>query len=140
MDPHSDLNWSPQSPYLDRTDAADLARLQAVATETTIGFLERFYGRIRPNPKPHVVRRIGMADIVRYFVEQHPGTPDIASGALLRRPHPRGHLLFQVFLDDKGKICVDWEGKPYGQRLVAKDLDPDLAARFANGTDTLIFS
>lgn len=102
-------------------------------------FLTRFFEGITPNPRPPVIDRVGLEEIVEYFTEKHPGDPRVAAGALLRRHHPRGHLLYQVFLDEQGNICSDPDGRPYGQRIVACSLDPDLSNKFSRQNDLVIF-
>ena len=84
---------------------------------------------------------VGLEDIVRYFVEKHPGDPRIVAGALMCRSHPRGYLLYQVFLDESNNMCSDPSGRPYGQRFVACRLSRELAEKFSRGrTDLVVFS
>jgi hypothetical protein len=105
---------------------------------TTLQWLTDVFDSIKIKPRLRVVRIIDLEDAVRYFAENHPGDPKIAAGALLRLPHPRGHLLFQVFLDDVDRVCLDESGHPYGRRLVAKSLGRELGQRLAE-TDLVIF-
>jgi hypothetical protein len=107
--------------------------------DVTLDWLTRLFDGIKPNPRPPVTDVIDLEDVVRYFTEKHPGDPRIVAGALLRRPHPRGHLLYQVFLDNADHICLDDTGKPYGQRLVARSLGRELGDKFSPGNDLVIF-
>jgi hypothetical protein len=88
--------------------------------------------------RPDVVDELSFADVVGYFAEQHPGDPRIAAGALLCQPHPKGRLVFLVFLDGQDRPCRDASGVPYGRRMVAASLDAELTDRL-RGEQTLIF-
>lgn len=87
-----------------------------------------FGGEFRPR-RPRVVRLLTLREVVAYFTDKHPGEPQVQAGALLANPHPKGFLIFQVFLDHAGKVCVDGNGAPYGRRTVARQLDDELTAR-----------
>lgn len=87
---------------------------------------------------PEVVETLTFADVIRYFTNQRPNDPRVSAGALLRSSHPRGQLIDQVFLDERDKVCANAAGVPYGRRLVASRLDPELAAKFAD-LDVVIF-
>lgn len=99
--------------------------------------LESAFPPIQPS-KPPSVELLTFRDVVQYFTDNHPGDPRIKSGALLKQPHPKGFLIFQVFLDRENQVCVDSDGHPYGRTLVAKELDDELAVRF-DGSDLVIF-
>jgi len=88
--------------------------------------------------QPDVVDELSFADVVGYFAEQHPGDPRIAAGALLCQPHPKGRLVFLVFLDGQDRPCRDASGAPYGRRMVAASFDAELTDRL-RGEHTLIF-
>lgn len=93
---------------------------------------------LRNNMPPPVVSQLTFRDVVEYFVNQHPGDASIHAGALLRQSHPRGHLIFQVFLGADDDLCLGVDGMPYGREIVALALDSELAGRL-NNTDLLIF-
>jgi hypothetical protein len=110
------------------------------AARSATDFLVKLFDSFTPNPRPPVVGIVGLDDVVRYFIEKHPGDPQIVAGALLLRPHPKGQLIYQVFLDEFDNICADPSGRPYGQRLVARELSRELGEKFARGrTDLVIF-
>ena len=96
------------------------------------------FDREFPPRRPQVIDLLTFKDVVAYFTDKHPGDPRIRAGALLSNPHPKGRLIFQVFLDDKDALCVGDDGAPYGRRMVARKLDGELAARFGQ-QDLLIF-
>jgi hypothetical protein len=87
---------------------------------------------------PRIVTELTFRSVVEYFVRQHPGDASIQSGALLRMPHPRGHAIFQVFLDPDSKLSLDSRGRPYGRQLIAMSFDAELSARLQD-TDLIIF-
>ena len=89
-----------------------------------------------PHRRPEVVDLLTFRDVVTYFADKHPGDPRIKAGALLSGSHPKGSLIFQVFLDEDTRLCSDASGNPYGRRLIARRLDDELAARF--GTKELL--
>jgi hypothetical protein len=91
-----------------------------------------------PRRRPAVVDELSFADVVGYFAEQHPGDPRIEAGALLCQPHPKGQLVFLVFLDGKDRPCRDASGTPYGRRMVAASFDAELTGRL-RGDQMLIF-
>jgi hypothetical protein len=101
--------------------------------------LWRIANLLVPTPRPSTVELLTLAEVVAYFVERHPGEPGIQSGAVLRGHHPRGYLVFQVFLDADHDICLDDFGNPHGRRLVARRLDEELSAMFSD-TDVLLFN
>lgn len=89
-----------------------------------------------PPRRPKVVDLLTLRDVVAYFTDKHPADARIKAGALLARGHPKGHLVFQVFLDGDDKPCKDASGKPYGRRLIARQFDDELAGRL--GTKELL--
>lgn len=91
-----------------------------------------------PRRRPGVVDELSFADVVAYFTEQHPGDPGIAAGALICQPHPKGRLVFLVFLDERDRPCLDASGAPYGRRMVAGSFDDELTRRLG-GDQMLIF-
>jgi len=91
-----------------------------------------------PRRRPAVIDELSFADVVGYFAEQHPGDPRIAAGALLSQPHPKGRLVFLVFLDGQDRPCRDASGAPYGRRMVAASFDAELTDRL-RGEQMLIF-
>jgi len=88
--------------------------------------------------KPPVIQLLTFADAVRWFVSNHPGDLNIQGGALLRRPHAAGSLMFQVFLDKTDGVCLGPDRRPYGRAFVAVSLDDELAAKF-RGSDLVVF-
>jgi hypothetical protein len=97
------------------------------ASDLTRELLVAFNGEFRPR-RPPVVRLLTLREVVAYFADKHPGEPQVLAGALLANPHPKGFLIFQVFLDHADNLCVDGNGTPYGRRMVAQQLDDELAA------------
>jgi hypothetical protein len=91
-----------------------------------------------PRRRPQTVDVLTFRDVVAYFTEKHPADLLISYGALLSTPHPKGRLVFQVFLDEKDKVCSDPDGAPYGRRLIARRFDDELTSYFG-GDDLLIF-
>lgn len=93
-----------------------------------------------PRAKPPTIDELSLGGVVGYFKEHHPGDPRIRAGALLRTPHPGGHLVHQIFLDADYSIAVDSQGQPYGRRMVAGCFDSLLDSKFEQGNDLVIFS
>lgn len=98
--------------------------------------IDRVLGGEPAGRRPPQIALVTYQDAVSYFVNQHPGTPQIEMGALLRRPHARGHLLFQVFLDQHNRVCRKDNGDAYGRTVIAGRLDDELLGAF--GTSDLI--
>jgi hypothetical protein len=105
---------------------------------TLLGLVAGLFEKLPGRRKPGVVESLSFAEVVGYFTEQHPGDPRIAAGALVCQPHPRGTLVFLVFLDDRDRPCDDPSGAPYGKRMVAASLDDELLDRL-HGKQLLIF-
>lgn len=104
-----------------------------------LGSISDFFERLPlPRRKPGLVESLSFAEVVAYFTEEHPGDPRIAAGAMVCRPHPRGKLVFLVFLDDDDQPCDDPAGTPYGKRMVAASFDEELSRRLG-GKQLLIF-
>jgi hypothetical protein len=123
--------WPPERRYSD-------GEVEAQLLQTLLHWLQTVAGEEGPMRRPPVVKLLTFADVVRYFTEHHPGDPEIQAGALLRRPHPGGSLMFQIFLNGADDVCVDGRRKPYGRVLVAADLDHELADKFRD-VDLVIF-
>jgi hypothetical protein len=125
---------------------AALLKWSALRKETDISKIPRGFtdlddkglrGCLRvPLRRPPVIDVLTFPDVVAYFADKRPGDPRIRAGALLSRSHPKGRLIFQVFLGEDDKLCSDASGRPYGRRLIARRLDDELAARF--GTKELL--
>ena len=73
-----------------------------------------------------------------YFAGQRPADPRVTASALLSAAHPRGRLVFQVFLDEADRVCADASGAPYGRRVIARRLDDELLD-YLGGGNLLIF-
>jgi hypothetical protein len=85
---------------------------------------------------PEIVDLMTFKDAVRYFVTERPASTLVRKGAMLRQPHPSGHLLVQVFLDEHNEFVHGPDDRPYGRRLVVKQFDHELLEAF--GTDDLV--
>jgi hypothetical protein len=112
-------------------------RVVAAAIGAVIRGLDELIPVMEPS-KPPVIQLLTFADTVRWFVSNHPGDPKIQSGALLRRPHAAGSLMFQVFLDKTDGVCLGPDRRPYGRAFVAVSLDDELAAKL-RGSDLVVF-
>lgn len=126
-------------PPIDPPRQEGTRRVDPQQLATLLGALAGLFEKLpAPRRKPGVVESLSFADVVGYFTEQHPGDPRISAGAMVCRPHPRGTLVFLVFLDDRDRPCNDPSGAPYGKRMVAASLDDELLDRL-NGKQLLIF-
>ncbi len=103
-----------------------------------VALIQDLFDKIKPTPNPEVVEVLTFADVVGYFAKQHPSDPRVSAGALVRTPHPKGQLIFQVFLDQGDQVCCDAHGTPYGRRLIASSLDLELTSKFSDH-DTVVF-
>jgi hypothetical protein len=81
---------------------------------------------------PEVIPLITYEDAIKYFVSDRPNDPRVNRGAILRKPHPQGYHLIQMFLDENNDLLCDSFGKPYGRQLVAKRLDEELHDYFGD--------
>lgn len=111
---------------------------EAKLLSTLLHWLEQLVPDPSPSRKPPTVPLLTFADVVTYFTTEHPGDPAIQAGALLRKPHPAGQLMFQIFLNARNQMHLDTRGRPYGRLMVARSLDSELAEKFAD-VDLVIF-
>ncbi|GCE95754.1 hypothetical protein NIES46_38200 [Arthrospira platensis NIES-46] len=81
---------------------------------------------------PEVIPLITYEDAIKYFVSDRPRDPRVNRGAILRKPHPQGYHIIQMFLDENNELVCDSFGKPYGRQLVAKRLDEELHDYFGD--------
>jgi hypothetical protein len=91
-----------------------------------------------PRRRSSSVDTLTFGDVVGYFTDERPDDPRIKAGALLAAAHPRGRVVFQVFLDDADRVCGDASGTPYGRRVIAGRLDDELND-YLGGGELLIF-
>ena len=84
------------------------------------------------------VDTLTLASAISYFTGQRPADPRVRASALLSAAHPRGHLVFQVFLDEADRVCADASGTPYGRQVIARRLDGELLD-YLGGGNLLIF-
>ncbi|MEQ9359544.1 hypothetical protein [Coleofasciculus chthonoplastes] len=75
---------------------------------------------------PQVIPVMTYEEAIKYFVSARPNDPRIKRVALLRKPHPQGYHLTQMFIDKNNEPVCDSAGKPYGRQLVARQLDEEL--------------
>jgi hypothetical protein len=122
----------------ERRERHDSGKIEAELLKVLLGWIQAIAGEGGPTRKPPFIPLLTFADTVRYFIDGHPGDPDIVSGALLRQPHPAGSLMFQVFLDRSDRLCADRKGKPYGRVFVAGNVDHELAQQL-QGVDLVLF-
>ncbi|MGL4497465.1 MAG: hypothetical protein ACRCU2_00255, partial [Planktothrix sp.] len=64
---------------------------------------------------PEVIPLITYEDAIKYFVSDRPSDPKVNRGAILRKPHPQGYHIIQMFLDENNELVCDSFGKPYGR-------------------------
>jgi len=81
---------------------------------------------------PEVIPLITYEDAIKYFVSDRPSDPRVNRGAILRKPHPLGYHIIQMFLDENNELVCDSFGKPYGRQLVARKLDEELQDYFGD--------
>jgi|SRR5450755_2236244 hypothetical protein len=123
-----------------RDERAEQAALAAIPE-----FLAKLFKELDaciPVPEPsrlRVVRLFTFADAVKYFAENDPGDSRIRGGALLRRPHARGQVIYQVFLDQANHVCLDTNRRAYGRTFVTQSIDDELAGKF-DDSELIIFT
>ena len=71
-------------------------------------------------------------EVIQYFITDRPSNPSVKKGAIIRQPHKKGQELIQFFLDSNNEIVYASNKKPYGRKLVAKQLDDELEDNFGN--------
>ncbi len=81
---------------------------------------------------PEIVTQMTYSEAIAFFVDHRPADPRVVQGAMLLQGHPQGHLLVQVFLNKSSNLVCDPDGKPYGRRLVVRNLDPELQQTFGS--------
>ena len=86
---------------------------------------------------PEVVSNLTYSQALSYFSNHRPADPRVTKGAMLLQQHPQGQLISQLFLDKKNNLVCDSAGKPYGRRLVVRNLDAELQETFG-GKDLVI--
>jgi hypothetical protein len=91
-----------------------------------------------PFVPPEKADLLTFADVLRYFHQNYPSDPRVSAGALLSTRHPKGRLIFQVYLTEDEHICLSPSGTPCGRRLLVRKLDGELTERFG-GKDLLTF-
>jgi hypothetical protein len=91
----------------------------------------------RFDPAPLTIDTLTLENVISFFAKA-PTDPQIAAGALLRRPRPSGYYVLQLFLDESDEVCVDSYGQPYGRVVLARKLDAELAERFSEA-DLILF-
>jgi len=82
-----------------------------------------------------------LADVTGYFARERPQDSQVKAAALLSAADPGGRgvfRVFQVFLDEADRVCVDPSGAPYGRQVIARGLDDELLG-YLGGGDLLIF-
>lgn len=84
------------------------------------------------------VGTLTLADATGYFAGQRPADPRVRASALMYAAHPRGNLVFQIFLDEADRVCADASGTPYGRQVIARRLDDELLD-YLGGGHLLIF-
>ncbi len=117
------------------------ARQEAAAAilNTLLPWIEALIGTTaKEGRNPGVQDSLTFEEVVAYFTRAHNGDPAIAGGALYRRPHPQGHLVFQVFLNDNNELIFKQRGFPMGRVLIARRFDDELDEKFAN-VDLVLF-
>jgi hypothetical protein len=81
---------------------------------------------------PEIVTQMTYSEAIAFFVDHRPADPRVVKGAMFLQRHPQGHLLVQVFLGKSSNLVCDPEGKPYGRRLVVRNIDPELQHTFGS--------
>jgi len=92
-------------------------------------FTEKVQSFLNP---PYTIQVMTYEQAMRYFVEERPRDSRVKKGAIIRKTHPLGYSLMQVFLDANNDLVMRPDGKPYGRQLVAKRLDEELIEFFGN--------
>ena len=81
---------------------------------------------------PEIVPQMTYTSAISYFVDERPKGTQVVKGAMLLQKHPQGMLLTQVFLDANNDLVSDRQGKPYGRRLVVREIDTELRRTFGD--------
>ncbi|WP_210584679.1 hypothetical protein [Streptomyces sp. GESEQ-35] len=90
-------------------------------------------------PRPRHLDLLTFDEIVRYFVEERPDTPEVDHGALLiRQGLASGIPCLQLFVDSANRPCLSPTGSPHGRFMVARRLDRELTAMLG-GRELIIF-
>lgn len=71
-------------------------------------------------------QRISYTQVIKYFVSEKPDNLAITKAAILVENHSQEYIVTQVFLDASNNIVCYPDGRPYGRRIVAYDLDDEL--------------
>jgi hypothetical protein len=107
--------------------------------ELVAGLADLFSGLLQGVPLgPSKVKELTYRAAVAWFVEKQPPVLDPVRGALLRKRHGEGWLIFQTFVGDDGEPIADRRGQPWGRKFIALALDEELDSVF-DGRDLVIF-
>ncbi len=76
--------------------------------------------------------------VVKYFVTERPKDSRIEKGAMLIDEHSEKYLIKQVFLDKNHNLVCNQNGRPYGRRIIAINIDKELQD-ICKGQNLIIF-
>lgn len=78
------------------------------------------------------------ASAIGYFVMDTLPDPRIKRGVLLLKPHFRGHVFIQAFLDEHNQLVLRPDGTMYGRQLLVRELDDELSELFSGNDYVLV--
>jgi hypothetical protein len=82
--------------------------------------------------------RMTYASAIAYFVMDTLPDPRIKRGVMLLKPHFRGHVFIQAFLDEHNHLVLRPDGTMYGRQLLVRELDEELSELFSGNDYVLV--
>lgn len=75
---------------------------------------------------------------IAYYVMDTLPDPRIKRGVMLLKPHFRGHVFIQAFLDEHNHLVLRPDGTMFGRQLLVKELDEELCELFSGNDYVLV--
>ena len=82
-------------------------------------------------PFPEISAIMTYPEVIDYFVKNSPAQVKVTKKVVLKEKHPKGHIIIQVFLNEKDELVCQ-NGIPCGRRQIVKELDEELIECFAD--------
>lgn len=85
-----------------------------------------------------VLPRMTYASAIGYFVMDTLPDPRIKRAVMMLKPHFRGYVFIQAFLDEHNNPVLRPDGNMYGRQLLVRDLDEELSELFSGNDYVLV--
>ena len=102
-----------------------------------VRFLHRVAGALGGDTR-EVLPRMTYASAIAYYVMDTLPDPRIKKGVMLLKPHFRGHVFIQAFLDEYNHLVLRPDGTMYGRQFLVRELDEELSELFSENDYVLV--